>query len=59
MRFWMKTIVWNYVIAENFLSYRKSKNGCFEINIELKNICDALFNDLIHKFVRFTNFAKI
>jgi hypothetical protein len=46
-------------LAENFLSYRKSKNGCFEINIELENICDALFNDLIHKFVRFTNFAKI
>ncbi len=46
-------------LAENFLSYRKSKNGCFEINIGLDIIRDALFNNNIHKFVRFTNFAKI
>ncbi len=47
--------------AENVLSNRKSKNECFELNIELENIRDALFdkNHKFHKFVRFTNFAKV
>jgi hypothetical protein len=44
---------------KNFLSYRMSKNECFELNIGLQIIRDALFNNNIHKFVRFTNFAKI